>query len=120
MAAAFGVRALGTALVVISDSRDLRYERIVQACFPSLPEYRSGLPKRSQAPALQRLRRFDSNAGILSRRLPCRNEHWSSGTGGNRTVACRLVLPPDATKLTHGIEIAFLSITNSRLPGASR
>src|SRR6266498_3052075 len=59
MAAAFGVRALGTALVVIFGCTDFRDKIPEWASFPSLPQYRSGLPKRSRAPALQRLRRSD-------------------------------------------------------------
>jgi len=59
MAPAFGVRALGTALVVISGFYKLQRQEMRWASFSSLPEYQSGLPKRSQAPALQRLRRSD-------------------------------------------------------------
>src|SRR5262245_48939257 len=59
MAPAFGVRALGTALVVISGFYRPRRQEMRWASFPSLPEYQSGLAKRSQAPAPQRLRRSD-------------------------------------------------------------
>jgi len=59
VAAAFGVRALGTALVVICGFYRLQRQDTRWACFASLQKYRSGLPKRSRAPALQRLRRSD-------------------------------------------------------------
>src|SRR5882672_11330641 len=59
MATAFGVRVLGTALVVSCGFYRLPGQDMRWASFPSSPEYRSGLPKRFQAPALQRLRRSD-------------------------------------------------------------
>jgi hypothetical protein len=59
MATAFGVRLLGTALVLISRFYRLQGQVMQWAFFPSLPEYRGGLPKRLQAAALQRLRRSD-------------------------------------------------------------
>jgi len=55
---AFGARALGTALVVISGFYRIQGQKMQWASFPLLPEYRSGLPKRSRAPALQRLPPF--------------------------------------------------------------
>src|SRR6266540_2642401 len=58
MATAFGVRLLGTALVVICRFHRILGQEIRWASFPSSPGYRSGLPKRFQATALQRLRRF--------------------------------------------------------------
>src|SRR6266511_4887626 len=58
MAPAFGVRALGTALVVISGFYRLQRQEMRWAAFPTLPKYQCGLPKRSQAPALQRLAPF--------------------------------------------------------------
>jgi hypothetical protein len=62
MARSFGVRLLGTALVVISRFYRFKGQVMQSACFPSLPEYRSGLPKRFQATALQRLPPI--NAGL--------------------------------------------------------
>src|SRR5262249_39670606 len=51
--------SLGTALVVIRGFYRLPVREMQWASFPSMPEYRIGLPKRSRAPALQRLRRSD-------------------------------------------------------------
>src|SRR5262245_2861763 len=52
---AFGAPLLGTALVVIPGSIDVRNERPEWGCFPPLPQYRNGLPKRFRAAAPQRL-----------------------------------------------------------------
>ena len=58
MGGAFGVRALGTALIVICEFYRLQRQETQWASFPTLLEYRRGLPKWSRAPALQGLSPF--------------------------------------------------------------
>jgi len=65
MATAFGMRLLGTALVVIRWFYRLPGQAGRWVPFLPLPEYRSGLPKRFRATALQRLRRFDLCAHFI-------------------------------------------------------
>src|SRR6266545_2117479 len=62
---AFGAPLLGTALVVIYGFYRTPGQETGVGLFPSLPEYRSGLPKRFQATALQRLRRSDFGYPLL-------------------------------------------------------
>ena len=59
MATAFRVRQLGAALVVNCNSTGFWDRRSELASFPSLPQYRSGLPNCYRAQAPQRLRRSD-------------------------------------------------------------
>src|SRR6266508_3043529 len=59
MAPAFGVRALGTALVVHIDTLAMLERKPTAFLVSEVYRIRRCLPKRSQAPALQRLRRSD-------------------------------------------------------------
>jgi len=59
MAAAFGVRALGTALVVHFDTLAMMEGKPTASLVSGVCRIRIRLPKRSRAPALQRLRRSD-------------------------------------------------------------